>query len=311
MSEEGQTLNTGESSASGQSDVKEAGVPSTPKESGDLVSTTSFELVSEPSEEKSKTEETPETQEETDKAKEEGKSEDKKVSEHVPYDRFEKVTSQKNEALERAVRAETELKSLRDGATKEEKNVIDRAPTSPKYKDMAGLTNDELSDWYDDDPKGFLSNLATQIKWETYSDIKQIVDGEFQKRDKTLRESDIKTKVSGTLDKFKSDNPDFTEMWDSGDIQAYMKENPGHNAMSAYRELTLEKKITQAREEAERETEKRMQKQFEAKQHARVLSAGASPKASTGDDAELADTDKFGGRTKVLAERLKRLRSGS
>lgn len=110
---------------------------------------------------------------------------------------------------------------------------------------------------------------------------------------------------------FLKENPDFVELRDSGELQSLIEANPLHDNISAYYAYKAEKAAREASEKAVKETEERLRKEYTSKRNAASLGPGAS-RAATGNTVSpaLADTKKFGGRTAVLAERLKALRTG-
>ncbi len=83
------------------------------------------------------------------------------------------------------------------------------------FMDMDG---DELRDLMDDDPKGFVEGVSRGIRSSLESEARQGA-------------------VEETIEKFAEKHPDFDQMWDDGKIQAFIKDHPGHNAISAYLSL--------------------------------------------------------------------------
>ncbi len=88
-------------------------------------------------------------------------------------------------------------------------------------KSFQEMEEDELRDLMDDDPKGFVEGVTREMRSTLEADARQ---GAMEE----------------TIEKFASRHPDFDQMWDAGKIQEFVKDNPGHNAMSAY--LVLKKK---------------------------------------------------------------------
>jgi hypothetical protein len=86
-----------------------------------------------------------------------------------------------------------------------------------------------------------------------------------------------------TFQDFKAQYPDFEERWNSGELQEFIGKHPGHNALSAYLSLNHESKVKQA---------------VQAKLQEKGLGG-----------SHLADTQKFGGTNRVLANRLKAMRA--
>ena len=86
-----------------------------------------------------------------------------------------------------------------------------------------------------------------------------------------------------TYQDFQEQYPNFEGLWESGRIKDYMDEHPGHNALSAYLRITHDARIKEA-------VAKKLQE--------KGIGEGS-----------LSDTKKFGGTSRVLADRLKALRS--
>jgi hypothetical protein len=136
---------------------------------------------------------------------------------------------------------------------------------------ILNLENDALLDKFSDDPKGVLTGLAKEIRTDLRSEI-----------DREIAES----RLVGTYEKFKGEYPDFEQRWKSGEIKTYINQHPGHNALSAYLELTRDQ---------------RMQEAVAQELKARGLS---------GNDDRLKDSRKHGGTNTVLAQRLHDRRAG-
>lgn len=173
------------------------------------------------------------------------------------------------------------------------------------YKDIAALTAEQIAEWQSDDPKGFAENLKAQAKYEAEKSIRNEIES------RTRRESE-QNAIKKTYEKFEKDNPDFRKMWDAGEIMAYMEQNPGHNPISAYREMTLEAKIAEATAKAKKEAEDEVTKRFQAKKKATVLTGGpGSVHVPVEEDHRFKDSKTHGGRTVVLAEKLAAMRRGA
>ena len=80
-------------------------------------------------------------------------------------------------------------------------------------------------------------------------------------------------------------------MWDSGEIVRFIEANPGHNPISAYQamiyETRMQKAIEEARAKAIKETEEKVNKNWQAKKQARVLGTGPSGPGVDTEDKEL------------------------
>lgn len=175
------------------------------------------------------------------------------------------------------------------------------------FKDISKMEDEAILEWQQDDPKGYYANVLQQAKYEVGTDLAGKMD-----------ERNYESQIEHTFTEFAKQNPEFDEMWDRGELQRYMNSHAGHNAISAYRELTTDKRIADESAKAVAEAEKKFNEGLKTKRESQTLSSG--PAASGGGTVagktppELQDTKKFGGLTTVLAkrsvDRLKKMRGG-
>jgi hypothetical protein len=175
------------------------------------------------------------------------------------------------------------------------------------FKDISEMEDEAVLEWQQDDPKGYYANVLAQAKHEVGNDLAGRMD-----------ERNYETQIEHTFTEFAKQNPDFDEMWDRGELQRFMNTHPGHNAISAYRELTFDQRLDEGKKEAVAEAEKKFNEGLKTKRESQTLSSG--PAASGGGTVagktppELQDTKKFGGLTTVLAkrsaDRIKKMRGG-
>ncbi len=198
-------------------------------------------------------------------------------------------------------RLEGELEAL-----KKQPPVETKPPVKPEYKDITALTAEEIAAWQATDPKGFAANLYAQVKSEALHQMQETL-----KAERKAEESRIS--IEKTYKEFEDKNPDFKPMWDSGAIVKFIEANPGHNPISAYQAMTYEtrmqKAIEEARAKAIKETEEKVNKNWQAKKQARVLGAGPGGPGADTEDKELKNVKSQGGLYSVLAQRLDRLRA--
>lgn len=171
----------------------------------------------------------------------------------------------------------------------------------PKGMFFAGKTNDELTDMFDENPQKFLSQFAESLK-------AQFKDEFVQMRDQETQEAAYRR----NYEEFAEKNPDFIEMWDSGEIQAFLGKNPGHNAISAFyalsepvRQQSTQQQIEAAVKKAVEEEKKKMEKNLKAKKN--ITYVPASPRDTSNrqeSTLDLKESKKFGGTVSVLARRL-------
>ncbi|MFH2075554.1 MAG: hypothetical protein ABIJ57_09445 [Pseudomonadota bacterium] len=173
------------------------------------------------------------------------------------------------------------------------------------YKDITKLTKEQVLEWQEDDPVGYAANLYQQMLHEARETLN---------REKATES--YKTTVKGTYERYAKNNPDFMQLWNSGDIQKVMDSNPilFPNAISAHMAMKLhmskdmgEKATKEAVNKAVKEAEERVTKNFQAKRNAAVIGDGGAVKVD-GIPDELKNPDKYGGTTAVGAMRLQRLR---
>jgi len=285
MSEEQGTL-----TESGGTSQPEAAVQ---QSSDDLISTVDFPLpIKEtPPEEAKKTEEDDKTE---DKGKE---AEAVKEPEKADEDRFDK-----HPRFQQLIKDRNEQKGLIAGLTKQiEALQKPQKETKPAYKDMGAMTKEALLEWQEEDPLGYVRNLALQVRDETRQDVLEEVTQTLEAQ----REQAERQAIEKTYTTYAQKNPDFDDMWDSGELKSFMDDNPGHTAISAHQMLTMEKRIQEAVEVATKDASKKAVSNLKAKQNARVLGSGPSAggKVVGQIPAELRDTKKYGGLTAVLAAR--------
>lgn len=214
------------------------------------------------------------------------------------HPRFKQVINEKNE-----------LKKQIEGL---QKRVDDILIAKEKQVTIDDLDNDTVFKEMSDRPKEFLNKFKENITQNLLNEIEQ----------KTQQEL-TKSKIVQDYEKYAKDNPDFDELWNNGEIQKFMNDNPGNTAKSAHMLMTQEKRETQRQAEIEKriqeEVEKKVaeerdkiKKSFAAKQGASVLSSTpAKPPTAQSSNMDLQDTKKFGGKTSVLAARLAALRNAS
>lgn len=223
------------------------------------------------------------------------------------HPRWQQMLQEREEAKklaeqERIARAklEGELEALKRQPT------VEKAPVKADYKDITALTAEEIAEWQATDPKGFAANMYAQVKAEALNKMREDLKAEQEAERK-------KISIERTYKEFEEKHKDFKPMWDSGEIVRFIEANPGHNPISAYHALTYEnrmqKAIAEAREKAIKETEEKVNKNWQAKRTARVLGTGPAGPGTDTEDKELKDVKTQGGLYNVLAKRLERLRA--
>ena len=199
-------------------------------------------------------------------------------------------------------RDDARMEAATTKARLEEREKLSK-PAEPKedkplpYKDITKMSKEDLLEWFEDDPVGYEANKFQQFLHEA----KQVLETERSNQQKTAS-------VQGTYEKYQNANPDFKEKWASGEIQKYMDDNPGHNAISAHMAMTETTRIEAAVAKATKEAEERVIKNFQAKRSATVISGGPGAKGKEGVPDELKNPKQYGGTTSVIANRLRAMR---
>jgi hypothetical protein len=238
-----------------------------------------------------------------------GKGEKEKAP---PYHKDPDFLAMKERNEARAEKAEAEVISVR-GELAELKGTVtalleiskgkgpDIDKDDPGYKDLTTMSAEEISEFQATDPVGYAANLAAQIEDEI---IKKMGHKEAVKATEETQNAS-----RATYDQYVKDNPDFETMWKKGEIQDFMKKNPGHNPLSAHMKLTEEARFNKALDTRV----KKIEKDIRAKLKGGTLrgSGGAPRAALSEDDPMLKDPNKYGGRTAVQAERLRQMRAGA
>lgn len=284
-----------------------AGESSAPMQAGGLVSTTEFITTPAPSadadpEGANKAEGTDKGSEGQEKAgataddeTKDGETTDGKPSgEDDRFDkhpRFQELRTRAETAEKRTAKLESQVEKLLEG-----KSPKGKEKEEPTFKDVSKMTNEELLDFQSEDPHAYYKNVLAQAKHELGADF-----------DSKLEKKSSEDAIVSTYQDFAEKNPEFDTLWDQGKIKAYMEDNPGHNAISAYYMLTSEKSTQDAIDAAVKSAEEKFVANQRAKRKSKPLSSGPQT-TGTKDapvDAQLQDTKKFGGVTRVLADRLK------
>jgi len=281
---------------------------------GELIST--VELATPEVEKSSEGDDKSQATEDKDQKAKEGEEEKKASEEDDRFDkhpRFQELIKDKNELRDGLNKALAKIDEL-EGRVKGERTADQEATQDQTdFEDLAEMDDDALVQLMSEKPKTFLGNLARQLRHEIQAEIR----AELSERETKTREQN---RVATVYEKFASTHPDFDPLWDSGKITAYIKANPGHNPISAYyavtesdRQAEMEKKIQEAKEQALKEAKEKGHQALTAKKNAAVLGAGPSATATRSNQvpADLADTSKFGGLTRVLANRAAARRAGS
>jgi len=189
--------------------------------------------------------------------------------------RIKQLVERAKDAEERYAQLEARFARLEQGGGKAEElpNVLE-------------LENDDILEKFNENPKGFMSDLTRQIRTELMDDLNRT-----QSQNQT--EAQMRRAIK-TFTDFGSKHSDFDEMWDEGQgpISEFMEQNPGHNAISAYHEITVENRIKAAVEDSK----KALTAQFEKDKKKAVNDAIANIRAGA-----VVDMDGGGAGSKVVS----------
>jgi hypothetical protein len=214
---------------------------------------------------------------------------------------WQRIIKEREEAREEAAKIKAEVQSV-----KAEMEALKTVRTPPQteeklpYIDITTMEVEKLQEWQMEDPKGYAANLYAQMRYELRKEEEQRVGKER-----------FKSSIASTFEDYKSKNADFDPMWQKGEIQRFMQEHPGHNAISAHQMLTMETRIKEATDKAAKEAEAKAIANQKAKRSAQVL--GGAPAVAGGDkgiDEAFKDTKSHGGKASVLAKRIIEMRKG-
>ncbi|MCE5336818.1 MAG: hypothetical protein LLG06_19750 [Desulfobacteraceae bacterium] len=214
---------------------------------------------------------------------------------------WQRMKQERDEAVLKAARLEGAMDAIKEGKGNAETAGEKGATVEPiiPFKDITKMSNEELIDWFERDPQGYEANKFAQFLHEARIILAQ--------RESVATQGKVQKEA---ITAFAKNNPDFDNLMKDGSIAKFIKENPGHNMFSAYRELTLDTRIQSAVDaavkKAVQETEERMTKNFKAKRTATTAGeAGGGGGNKPAGDERLKDTKKSGGAVAVLAERLR------
>lgn len=193
----------------------------------------------------------------------------------------------------KSARLEAELSAYKTMADKKEEPKKE----SPAYRDITAMSDDELAEVVQQSPKKFATDLYLQLREE----LTQEIGGKL--KDETAKERQERT-LKEEYKLYEGKYPDFREMWDSGKIQKYMEDHPGHTPKSAHMEMTYDTRLTAAKQEAAAAKEKELNANRQAKKKAGTLGAGPpAPVKGGATDPRLLDSKAHGGLFSVLAQR--------
>ena len=243
-----------------------------------------------------------------------GAADDDRFDKHPRFQELIKGRKEDSETIKNlSQQLDTVMKIIGGKAPQDGKPPVveDDKPIIP-YKDISGMSDEELHEWQEDDIKGYEANRLAQFVHEA----RMILKGEARENAQRSEQETLQESIKKTYQEYEKDNPEFRKMWDSGEIGKHMKDvlqKTGRriDAITSHELLTREKVLTAERAKTAKETEDRVIKNFQAKRNAQVLDGGGGRTPSPNENPELVDTKQHGGLMSVLASRLKGMRTAS
>jgi hypothetical protein len=279
-----------------QQTINTASDPS-PQAFGELVSTVELPTADPSPQEALNPEAQPEVKTEV---KTEGETVESKEEEPKPKgDEFRFDKHPRFQELNRSVK---EFREQNKQLLAEIESLKQQTPKEAPYKDWSKMSDDEVLDWQSSDPKGFLDNLNKAFDYA----VEQKMSAYQEQVQRMTEKQSYESSLAKTFEEYAHQNPDFDELWDSGEIQDYMKKHPGHNAISAHMAMTSDAKLEKIKQEAADKALKEYEAAQRSKRATKVMgSAPASvPTSPNHADDRLKNPNKYGGDTNVLVARL-------
>ncbi|MCG7854192.1 MAG: hypothetical protein MIO92_16875, partial [Methanosarcinaceae archaeon] len=208
------------------------------------------------------------------------------------HPRFKELIEEKNELK----------RKLEEVAQKVEAKPEKPAEETPDYNDIMSMEDDDIIDQVTSDPKGFFSNYAKQLAHEIKTELRTAKKIEAEQNEVAT----FQERATKTYQDFFDSTPDGQALLDSGSIRDFVNSNPGHNAISAYYALTGDAQVQAKIEAAKKETEARIYKELKSAGKSRSTATQTGGRIiNTDKSPEMMNPDKFGGRDKVLLDRLR------
>ncbi len=218
--------------------------------------------------------------------------------------RFQELMSEKSEMQGQIKTLTSQVNTLTTKSVEEETE-----DGAGEYENILSMSDETLVQNFEKDPKGFLANFGRQIYSEVMATVNEKDAARDTKTAATTREQEIRT----MYDQYGRDNPEFNDMWNKGEIQAFQKANPGHTPISAHQVIVANKKVadsetakTTAVEAAVKQAKEEAKTAQQTKIHAKVIAGGpgnGAVSSQTGPPIELTDTKSHGGLIRALTNR--------
>jgi len=207
----------------------------------------------------------------------------------------EEARFDKHPRFQQLIKERNELKKMleQEQGKKPSEKSADEPEEGSTLQKLMNMSEEELLEMNAEKPKEFLGNMVDAIR-------------EQVKHEQTQAQHEQRT--MNTYEDYAKDNPDILDMWESGELQAFLDENPAHNPISAHMYMTQEKREQEMREKIEKELADKYEKRQTARNNSRVLSRTPPADYKPDKTPELKDTRKHGGLNSVLASRIEAMR---
>lgn len=204
--------------------------------------------------------------------------------------RWQEIISERNTEREKRIALEGRIEALeRQGVPAKEQNT--------QVNRFEGKSDEELLNDLTTNPKGFLADFANAIvsgmQEKTAAERAAAEQRSFQEQEEaTFREF------------FKGKESELPEL--APKIREFIQKNRGHNAISAYLELTRDKRTETMRETIRNEEREKLLREFKVGKVAQSASSGNSSGGAplSRKDHRLEKPDEYGGTENVLLARF-------
>lgn len=170
---------------------------------------------------------------------------------------------------------------------------------------LESLDNDTALEKFSENPKEFLSRLLSEHTSRVEEELKSKLTSEFDSRLESRTQHET---VKQQLKEYGQSNEDFFPMWQRGELQNFLKQNPGMDVITAHKLIkasSVDDRIKSEVEKAVKAKEAEMLKNFKAKRDLTVIGAGASGAPSYSNNGnELKNTNALGGLYTAITNKL-------
>ncbi len=221
----------------------------------------------------------------------EGAEQDTPASPKTPYHedpRFQELIAERNAERTARTKLEGRLEALEKGKPAEQQ---DTAPNR-----FEGKSDEELLSDFTTNPKGFLADFANAV-------VESVSSKSEAEKTANEQKSFLERQDQTFEDFFKGKEGELQKL--VPEMKKLMSEKPGHNAISAYLEITRETRMESALKTARKEEREKVLREFKVGKIAQSASSGTqTPAPRAKSDHMLKNPDKYGGTENVLLKRF-------